>query len=100
DALCAAHVHDGRPDAAGVRSPLPPYQEAGGPGRIRAEQSFGMLIACMLNFLQSQAGVALAPGATAEHRQHACAEISDTLARLPTPGLIAQLIDRAAPLTG
>jgi hypothetical protein len=32
-------------------------------------------------------------------RQHADDEISDTLARLPTPGLIAQLIDLAAPLT-
>jgi hypothetical protein len=30
---------------------------------------------------------------------HADDEISDTLARLPTPGLIAQLIDLAAPLT-
>lgn len=58
-----------------------------------------MLIACMLNFLQSQAGVALDPHAAAGHRQHACAEISDTLARLPAPGLIAQLIDLAAPLT-
>jgi hypothetical protein len=61
--------------------------------------SFGMLIACMLNFLQSQADVALDPHAAAGHRQHADDEISDTLARLPTPGLIAQLIDLAAPLT-
>jgi hypothetical protein len=43
--------------------------------------------------------VALDPNAAAGHRQHACAEISDTLARLPTPGLIAQLINLAAPLT-
>src|SRR5215468_3723395 len=98
--LVAWHVHGGKPDAAAVRSTLAAYQAAGGPGAIRDEQSFGMLIACMLNFLQSQAGVALDPNAAAEHRQHACTEISDTLARLPTPGLIAQLIDRAAPLTG
>ena len=58
-----------------------------------------MLIACTLNFLRTQAGVALDPHAAAEHRQHACAEISDTLARLPTPGLIAQLINLAVPLT-
>ena len=58
-----------------------------------------MLIACRLNFLHSQAGVALDPNAAAEHRQHACAEISDTLARLPTPGLIAQLINLTAPPT-
>ena len=97
--LVAWHVHDGQPDAAAVRHALAAYQAAGGPGRIRDEQSFGMLIACMLNFLQSQAGVALDPHAAAGHRQHASAEISDILARLPTSGLIAQLINLAAPLT-
>ena len=93
------HVHDGKPDAAAVPRTLAAYQAAGGPGRIRDEHSFAMLIACMLNFLHAQASVALDPDAAAEHRQHACAEISDTLARLPTPGLIAQLINLAAPLT-
>jgi Ser/Thr protein kinase RdoA (MazF antagonist) len=97
--LAAWHVHDGRPNAVAVRRTLAAYQAAGGPGRIRDEQSFAMLIACMLNFLQSQAGVALDPNTAAEHRQHACAEISDTLARLPTPGLITQLINLAAPFT-
>jgi Ser/Thr protein kinase RdoA (MazF antagonist) len=95
--LVAWHVHDGKPDAAAVRSTLATYQAAGGPGRIRDEQSFGMLIACMLNFLHSQAGVALDPHAAAGQRQHADDEISDTLARLPTRGLIAQLIDLVAP---
>jgi Ser/Thr protein kinase RdoA (MazF antagonist) len=97
--LVSWHVHDGQPDAAAVRSTLAAYQAAGGPGKIRDEQSFSMLIACMLNFLHSQAGLALDPGAAAGHREHACAEICDSLARLPTPGLIAQLIDLAAPLT-
>ena len=77
-----------------MRSTLAAYQAVGEPGRIRDGQSFGML-----NFLQSQAGVALDPHAAPGHRQHADDEISDTLARLPTPGLIAQLIDLAAPLT-
>jgi Ser/Thr protein kinase RdoA (MazF antagonist) len=97
--LAAWHVHDGRPNAVAVRRTLAAYQAAGGPGRIRDEQSFAMLIACMLNFLQSQAGVALDPNTAAGHRQHACAEISDTLTRLPTPGLITQLINLAAPFT-
>jgi len=97
--LVAWHIHDGKPNAAAVRGTLAAYRAAGGPGRIRDEQSFGMLIACMLNFLQSQAGVALDPHAAAGHRQHASAEISDILARLPTSGLIAQLINLAAPLT-
>jgi Ser/Thr protein kinase RdoA (MazF antagonist) len=92
------HVYDGEPDAAAVRRTLAAYQAAGGPGRIRDEQSFAMLIACMLNFLPAQASVALDPQAAAGHRQYACAEISDTLDRLPTPRLIAQLIDLAAPL--
>ena len=91
------HVHDGKPDAAAVRRTLAAYQAAGGPGRIRDEQSFAMLIACTLNFLHAQASVALDPDTVAEHRQYACAEISDTLTRLPTPGLIAQLINLAAP---
>ena len=97
--LVAWHVHDGKPNAAAVRSTLAAYPAAGGPGRIRDEQSFGMLIACMLNFLHSHASVALDPNAAAGHRQHAGDEISDTLARLPTPGLIAQLINLAAPRT-
>ena len=98
--LAAWHVHDGQPDAAAVRRTVAAYRAAGGPGRIGDEQSFGMLIACMLNFLHAQAGVALDPDAAPEHREHACDEIADTLARLPTPGLIAQLINLAAPLTG
>src|SRR5215831_10947093 len=98
--LAEWHVHDGKPDAAAVRHTVAAYQAAGGPGRIRDEQSFGMLIACTLNFLHAQAGVALDPSAAPGHRQHARAEISDSLARLPTPGLIAQLINLAAPLTG
>ena len=94
------HVDDGEPDTGAVRRTLAAYRAAGGPGKIRDEQSFSMLIAHMLNFLHAQAGVALDPDAAAGHRQHACAEISDTLARLPTPGLIAQLISLAAPFTG
>ncbi len=91
--------HDGKPDTGAVRRTLAAYRAAGGPGRIRDEQSFSMHIACTLNFLHGQAGVALDPNTAAGHRQHACAEIADTLTRLPTPGLIAQLINLAAPLT-
>ncbi|MDR3033413.1 MAG: hypothetical protein LBV78_09955 [Kitasatospora sp.] len=58
-----------------------------------------MLIAGTLNFLQSQASVALDPQAAAEHRQHADDEISDTVPRLPAPGLITPLIELAAPFT-
>ena len=38
---------------------LAAYRAGGGPGRLRDEQSFGMYIACRLNFLEAQASVAL-----------------------------------------
>ena len=54
-----------------------------------------MYIACRLNFLEGQARVALDRGATPEQRAYASGEISDTLARLPTPSLISHLISLA-----
>ena len=90
------HVHDGVPDTAAAARTLAAYQDAGGTGRIRDERSFGMLIACMLNFLRAQADVALDPDATPENRIYAAAEILDTLARLPTPRLISDLLAVAA----
>ena len=36
---------------------LAAYRASGGPGRLRDEQSFGMYIACRLNFLQAQAAL-------------------------------------------
>jgi Ser/Thr protein kinase RdoA (MazF antagonist) len=90
------HVHDGLPDTAAAARTVAAYQAAGGTGRIRDERSFGMLIACMLNFVQAQAGVALDPRAGPENRIYAAAEILDTLARLPTPRLISDLLAVAA----
>ena len=89
------HVHGGRLDRAAAGRTLAAYRAAGGPGRIRGEQSFGMLIATRLNFLQAQASVALDRRADPEDRTYAAGEILDTLARLPTPGLIAELIEMA-----
>ncbi len=90
------HVRDGVPDAAAAARTLAAYRAAGGSGRLRDERSFGMLIACMLNFLQAQAGVALDPRAAPENRIYAAAEILDTLARLPTHRLISDLLAVAA----
>ena len=95
------HVHDdGTADDAAVRRTLAAYRAGGGPGRLRDEQSFGMYIACRLNFLETQASVALDPGAAAEHRAYASSEISDTLARLPAPSLISHLTSLAAAILG
>jgi hypothetical protein len=95
------HVHDdGTADDAAVRRTLAAYRAAGGPGRLRDEQSFGMYIAGRLNFLQAQASVALDPAAAPEHRAYASSEIADTLARLPMPGLTSHLISLAAATLG
>ena len=95
------HVHDdGTADDAAVQRTLAAYRAAGGPGRLRDEQSFGMYIACRLNFLKAQASVALDPGAAPEHRGYASSEISDTLARLPMPTLISHLTSLAAATLG
>jgi Ser/Thr protein kinase RdoA (MazF antagonist) len=94
------HVHDGRADDAAIARTLTAYLAAGGPGRVRDERSFGMLIASRLNFLQAQGAVALDLRATPENRDYAAMEILDTLARLPTAGLIARLIGLAAAAVG
>ena len=64
------------------------------------EQSFGMYIACRLNFLEAQARVALDPDAAPEHRSYASSEIADALARLPAPSLISHLTSLAAATLG
>jgi Ser/Thr protein kinase RdoA (MazF antagonist) len=91
------HVNDsGQADDAAVERTLAAYHAAGGPGRLHDERSFSMYIAGRLNFLHSQASVALDPAAAPEHRQYAASEISDALARLPTASLISHLISVAA----
>ena len=87
-------------DDAAVRRTLAAYRAGGGPGQLRDEQSFGMYIACRLNFLEAQASVALDPGAAPEHRAYASSEVSDTLARLPAPSLISHLTSLAAATLG
>ena len=94
------HVRDGRADDAAIARTLTAYLAAGGPGRVRDEHSFGMLIASRLNFLQAQAAVALDLRATPENRDYAAMEILDTLARLPAAGLLARLIGLAAAAVG
>jgi Ser/Thr protein kinase RdoA (MazF antagonist) len=86
----------GRADEEAFKRTLAAYYAAGGPGRLHDEQAFGMYIAGRLNFLHAQAGLALDDDASSENRQYAADEISDTLARLPTPPLISYLIELAA----
>jgi Ser/Thr protein kinase RdoA (MazF antagonist) len=95
------HVDDnGTVDDAAVERTLAAYRAAADPGRLRDEQSFGMYIACRLNFLEGQASVALDPGAAPEDRAYASSEISDTLARLPTRSMISHLTSLATTTLG
>jgi len=98
--LAEWHVRDGVADDAAVTRTLTAYRAAGGSGLLRDERSFGMLIASRLNFLRAQARVALDPRTTPKNRIYAADEILDTLARLPSPGLIARLLDVAAAAFG
>jgi Ser/Thr protein kinase RdoA (MazF antagonist) len=87
-----------RGDAAGTAGQgaaartLRAYYAAGGPGRLRDERSFSMYLAGRLNFLHGQASLALDRGTSPEDRAYACAEVSDTLARLPTLTLLRRLV--------
>jgi hypothetical protein len=53
-----------------------------------------------MNFLHSQASVALEPATAPEHRQYAVSEICDTLARLPSLSLISALISLSKTASG
>ena len=95
------HVHDaGSADGQAVERTLRAYYAACGQGRLRDEQSFGMYLAGRLNFLHGQASLALEPGTSALDRDYASAEVSDTLARLPTISLISGLVSIATETFG
>jgi Ser/Thr protein kinase RdoA (MazF antagonist) len=88
------HADDdgGAVDEAAVGRTLRAYYAAGGHGELRDEMSFGMYLAGRLNFLHGQASLALDPSASGEDRAYASAEVSDTLARLPTLTLLSHLL--------
>jgi Ser/Thr protein kinase RdoA (MazF antagonist) len=68
------------------------YLREGGPGRITEPADFTMLLACRLNFLLVQAGVALDPRAEPRHREWAEREIDEALRILPTPRQLADVL--------
>jgi hypothetical protein len=94
------HVGAGRADEAAAERTLRAYRAAGGPGRLRDERSFGMYLAGRLNFLHGQATLALDPDADPADRDYASAEVSDTLARLPTLPMISRLTGLADAILG
>jgi hypothetical protein len=52
-----------------------------------------MLLACRLNFLLVQAGVAIDPRAERRHREWAEREIDEALRILPTPRQLADVLE-------
>jgi hypothetical protein len=52
-----------------------------------------MLLACRVNFLLAQAGVAIDPRAERRHREWAEREIDEALRILPTPRQLADVLE-------
>jgi hypothetical protein len=67
------------------------YLREGGPGRITEPADFSMLLACRLNFLLIQAGVAIDPRTEPRHRDWAEREIGEALRILPPPRQLADV---------
>jgi Ser/Thr protein kinase RdoA (MazF antagonist) len=79
-------------DLDAMRGMYEAYLHEGGPGRITGPADFTMLLACRLNFLLVQAGVALDPRAEPRHREWAEREIDEGLRILPTPRQLADVL--------
>ena len=88
-----ACYHDGQPDLKSMRGAYRSYAEAGGPARLRSAADFTMLIVTQLNFLRRQVRVALDPTASARDREWAELEIDESLRIMPTPELLATVLD-------
>jgi Ser/Thr protein kinase RdoA (MazF antagonist) len=78
-------------DVTAVRRTLAAYRATGAPGRITADR-FGFVIASRLNFLHRQVGIALNAAAEERHRDWAVREIDEALRIMPTPAVLAQLV--------
>lgn len=85
--------HDGTPDLDAMRRAYAAYVAAGGPARLRSRADFTMLLSGRLNFLHSQAKVALDPTATPRDRAWAEEEIDEALRTLPTLELLDAVLD-------
>jgi len=80
-------------DLEAMRGMYEAYVREGGPGRITEPADFSMLLACRLNFLLVQAGVAIDPQAERRHREWAEREIDEALRILPTLRQLADVLE-------
>ena len=84
---------DPTPDLEAMRQAVDGYMRAGGPGRITGLADFTMHLACRLNFLRAQTRVVQDPGTESRHREHAVAEIDESLRCLPTPRALVEVLE-------
>ena len=89
---------DGPADLDGMAAMYGRYLRDGGPGRLTSPADFTMLLACRLNFLLGQAGVALDPGSEPAHRAWAEREIDESLRLLPSPAQLTEVLALAEKL--
>ena len=92
------YVEDDHADLDAIRRTHEAYVRAGGPGRIGEVSDFSMLVACRLSFLRVQVRVALDPAAEQRHRDWAEREIEEALRLVPTPRLLAEVLETVRPL--
>jgi Ser/Thr protein kinase RdoA (MazF antagonist) len=86
-------------DVDAARRALAAYRASGAPGRV-TDGVFGFAIASRLNFLHRQVGTALDPTAHRRHRDWAVREIEEALRILPTPTVLARLVELDAEVPG
>jgi len=79
-------------DLDAVRVLYGEYLRAGGPGRLAEPGDFSMMLACRLNFLLAQTGIALDPGSEPRHRTWAEREIEEGVRTLPSPRHLAEVL--------
>jgi Ser/Thr protein kinase RdoA (MazF antagonist) len=79
-------------DLDAIRAMLTAYVAAGGPGRVTEPVDFSMLLAARLNFVLSQARLAMDPQVDARHRATAEREIEMMLSLWPTRTQLDQVL--------
>lgn len=67
------------------------YRSAGGRAVVRGPQSFSMLFATALNYVQVQAECAIDPEVTAEQREFASGQVVASLGRVPDLAVVSRL---------
>lgn len=90
------HVDGDAVSTEAVRETVAAYRAVGGPGSVTGPEDFAMVLSTEPNFLVGQLRAALDPATAPEHRQHAEAEIAESLRCLPTPGALDRVLSVTA----